>query len=473
MESSKKRKSSPQEVAQGAIKSKMKKSRRSRRRKPSTTTPNNVLPPNDINQSGSDSDSCDVLSSFQNQTNIPHPKIQQQQQVKNQQQKGKQSEEKVKKTKPIIVESNYDVINNLINAMQLQSSTYMKLLSGRRVQILCANSDEKKKIIVELKNKQIRFHSFTEAEDKPVMFVLLGHYYIELDSMKEKLVQSGLQPTNVTFLNSNKENPLYLVHFVKASIDLPTLTHKYKFIGNLIVRWQLLDHNRKKHTQCRRCQQWGHSASNCGYEYRCVKCVKVHNPGECERTTRDNTTENSVQCVNCSEHHPANSTKCKAFVDYVTRINSRQRKNNLSTSNNVENVINDEEFQTLPSGKVATQRNVQNHLRNNEQTQQRNNVQIQQRSKLKKSSYAEAVMSSQLQSIRDQNESDDNFIDDEQQSQVSFILNPKNVNSKEKISQDIGNTMDALNKMLKEMINQFSKTLTLLSSQLVKFINHD
>lgn len=94
-----------------------------------------------------------------------------------------------------------------------------------------------------------------------------------------------------------------------------SLVYEHKTIANLIVKWEKLDFNRKRPTQCHRCQQWGHSARNCGRLYRCVKCTDTYEPGMCPRTTR----EGEAKCVNCEGAHPANSRQCRAFLSYQDR----------------------------------------------------------------------------------------------------------------------------------------------------------
>ena len=69
-------------------------------------------------------------------------------------------------------------------------------------------------------------------------------------------------------------------------------------------------------TQCHRCQQYGHSSINCGKQYRCIKCIANHEPGQCTRKTR----EGSPQCCNCKLAHASNSKLCIFFIKYKEKI---------------------------------------------------------------------------------------------------------------------------------------------------------
>jgi hypothetical protein len=88
----------------------------------------------------------------------------------------------------------------------------------------------------------------------------------------------------------------------------------------LMVRWEKIDPKRKRPTQCLKCQSWGHSARNCGRDYRCVKCTSIHEPGKCSRTTREGT----AKCVNCDGDHPANSRECPVFITYAAKTSKRR-----------------------------------------------------------------------------------------------------------------------------------------------------
>ena len=115
---------------------------------------------------------------------------------------------------------------------------------------------------------------------------------------------------------------------------------------------------RKKNVfQCTNCQRIGHSSANCHLQYRCVKCSKSHNPGECE-IPKENTNKDILYCVNCKSNGlPASYKGCpfykttntikKARLN-ISRNNHRPRINDLS--HNV-NAINNK--QNPPEGETS------------------------------------------------------------------------------------------------------------------------
>ena len=77
-----------------------------------------------------------------------------------------------------------------------------------------------------------------------------------------------------------------------------------------------LNKQKKKITQSHKCQLYEHPAINCGRDYRYVKCLEKHLPGQWQRKTREVT----PKCVNCLMDHAANSKQCKFFVTYKEKI---------------------------------------------------------------------------------------------------------------------------------------------------------
>lgn len=221
--------------------------------------------------------------------------------------------------KPIFVDNNFLVVNNFVNGLTLTKKPLLKILHNNRVQISCFNVDDKAKVMDDLKAKHLRFHTFTEPSERDALLLLKGHNRVEPDELLKILIDEGVEANRVTFLRDNAHSPVYIVHFPNNEVNFNVLAHNHKAIGNLIVKWDKLDRRRKKPTQCHRCQLWGHSARNCGHNYKCVKCIEEHLPGQCLRTTRDG----FAKCVNCSGDHAANSRQCRAYKDYEARVASR------------------------------------------------------------------------------------------------------------------------------------------------------
>ena len=69
-------------------------------------------------------------------------------------------------------------------------------------------------------------------------------------------------------------------------------------------------------TQCRRCQAFGHGTQNCYAKPKCVKSLKDHLTQDCDKLDRSA----PAQCVNCKESHPANYSRCPAYLQHLEKI---------------------------------------------------------------------------------------------------------------------------------------------------------
>ena len=101
------------------------------------------------------------------------------------------------------------------------------------------------------------------------------------------------------------------------------LNQSHKHIDGIVVRWDLLRKSNKKITQCYQCQSWGHSAYNCGYNSRCVKCSQSHPKGSCPRTSRS---EGNPTCCNCGGPHASNHRGCPTYKEHLEKVKARSKK---------------------------------------------------------------------------------------------------------------------------------------------------
>lgn len=228
-----------------------------------------------------------------------------------------------RKPKPIFVEANFLVTKNAIATITLVEKPLLRIIrnteSSGKTQINCQSLEDKQKVIELLRNKLIQYHTFSEPGYKTKTFVLKGYFRVEPAELLKELSDVDIPAAKVTFLRDHQDYPLYLVSFTDPNINLNML-HNMKAINSIIIRWEKLVNRRP--TQCHRCQAWGHSATNCGKNYRCVKCNDSHQPGACPRKDRN---VGSPKCVNCQGDHSANSTTCPAYIKHAENINLRRR----------------------------------------------------------------------------------------------------------------------------------------------------
>lgn len=232
-----------------------------------------------------------------------------------------------KQSKPVFVQSTYAVVHNYIISAQIKPTPFIKLMkskanSGNSVQVNCINTEVKNKLIEMLKEKQLPYYTFAEPAQKTTSFVLYGYINAPKDEVLANIQTEKIEATSVTVLSEKIENAVYLVHFPNGKTNIGRLNQLNKSIGNVMVKWAKIDRSRKAPTQCHQCQRWGHTARNCGFPFRCVKCTNQHEPGKehCGRKTRDGT----AKCVNCDGDHPANSRECPACIAYILKTEKKR-----------------------------------------------------------------------------------------------------------------------------------------------------
>lgn len=221
-----------------------------------------------------------------------------------------------------------------------------------------------------LAQQKIPFYTYTTRDKKPVRLVLKGvhHTYtpeeIVEDLSTKKIKAESVQPM---FAKGKVPMDMFIVNF-EQSTKIMELTKTVKYVCHQTVSWQPFI-KKDIGTQCRKCQRFGHAASNCGLEYRCVKCIHRHAPGDCPLED-----DKPATCVNCNGNHPANYKKCSAYTKYEGRLTKFQRNsgnnkiqakrtNNLESSSNGSHVkINQSYSQAVRSNNQPNQENNLNFL---------------------------------------------------------------------------------------------------------------
>jgi hypothetical protein len=258
-----------------------------------------------------------------------------------------------KTVKPIFVSANFQVTKNALLNVRLDSRPTFKIRNANQTQISCGNSQDKQSVLEVLKNKQIQFHTFAEQADKPLRFTLKGFYETSCDELTKILVAQKLPVIKSTILFKNQNCTFYIVQFKpESAISVAVLNRTARIVDDVAVRWEPYKSSKPQHTQCRKCQRWGHSAIGCGYNYRCVKCSDIHEVGKCPRTTRDGL----PSCVNCGGEHTANHRGCKVFKVFESKVVVQKAKQ-AKTKKIIESVLKESEFPQLPSisdNKIAT-----------------------------------------------------------------------------------------------------------------------
>lgn len=238
-----------------------------------------------------------------------------------------------RKPKPfIITKTTFEATQTMLKNLNIKS-VIQKMRSGAPTsasetplssfQVFPNNMEEKKKIRAKLDDIKVQFHTFSEPEERNLVFVIKNHYRIDPEGLLEILKDEKIPAIKVRFVFDHPTNPIYLILFEKGATTFNQLKHQHQIIGSLKIVWERYDASRKRPTQCSRCQRWGHSSTNCGHQPRCIKCLLDHKKGECARKDKES---GLPSCVNCQkEGHPSNSPNCESYQKYMRNIQSRRQ----------------------------------------------------------------------------------------------------------------------------------------------------
>jgi hypothetical protein len=229
-----------------------------------------------------------------------------------------------KTAKPIMVnKTTLETIRTVLMTVKLSKSPLIQKRHGNDFSIFANSAADKKIIIEKLKTQMIHHFTFTENEDRHLLFVLLGHHEISTDNLLDELKINDIPAVKVSKINASTEDPVFLVSFEKNSTTFEKLLHQHNIVDGLRIRWKKYEPKNRRPSQCKRCQRYGHAANNCALPYRCMKCKEDHMPGKCSRTSR---TDGLPSCINCGEEgHATNSTRCSIYQQHVEAINARKK----------------------------------------------------------------------------------------------------------------------------------------------------
>lgn len=179
-----------------------------------------------------------------------------------------------------------------------------------------------------LAKQKLPFYTFTTLDKKPLRLVLKGvHHTYTPDDIIDDLSTKNVKVLSVQpMYGKGKINmDMFIVNFEQGT-KINELTKSIKYICHQSISWHQFI-KKDVGTQCRKCQRLGHAATNCGLEYRCVKCTERHAPGDC---TLEN--DQPAKCVNCDGAHPANYKKCPVYTKYAENLKKTQKKTGKNTT---------------------------------------------------------------------------------------------------------------------------------------------
>lgn len=134
-----------------------------------------------------------------------------------------------------------------------------------------------------------------------------------LEELNERKIEK-VNIIKIKILNKEvkEETPVTYLIVLSCDSEIQNLT-KIKSLKCHTIKWE--EFKSKKVFQCHKCQLTNHSAKNCELQYRCVKCLDNHLPGQCISKANP---DFQPQCVNCGKTgHPASYRGCE-FLKYAT-----------------------------------------------------------------------------------------------------------------------------------------------------------
>jgi hypothetical protein len=131
--------------------------------------------------------------------------------------------------------------------------------------------------------------------------------------VKQDLEEKGINCQYV-YKMKNTISPLYVV-ITDNKTTLRDLESKAKTVEYVIIKWKKLI-NTRKIIQCHKCQVWGHAASNCHANPKCLKCAKDHLTSDCSLKIEVPEDQKLLKC----QGHLANSTSCDVYLARKSHI---------------------------------------------------------------------------------------------------------------------------------------------------------
>lgn len=237
---------------------------------------------------------------------------------------------KKKWTPPIIVNSpivDYKkFIEDITNT--LGHNRFAVKLNRNNTKVIVNSEEDHQKLTADLQATNMHYHTFTKDSEKTKKIVLKAAPGLDPQELTDTLTENNIQTQNITPLKGRNTNSFsYLITLPKNTII--NNVRKIDNLNNLKVTWEKYS-KKTDHTQCYKCQAFGHGQANCFNTPRCVKCPGKHYYKECPV---QRTATSVAYCCNCGGPHTANFTKCPRLLEYLEARN----RNNRSNQNNNQN----------------------------------------------------------------------------------------------------------------------------------------
>lgn len=234
----------------------------------------------------------------------------------------------------IWTEKRAEIQRQIQDTLPINSCLFSRV-NNAKFRVFPSDASTRSNLIEFLKQNNIEYNTYTPNNEKMINVLIKGLEHIDDgDVIRDALAAKGFEPLKVTqhitgYMRKNhmKSN---LWHIILQPNTDTTELFKIKAIDNAIIKFDFL--RKPKVIQCRRCQRFNHSASNCSLPYRCVKCTDNHEPGQCKSETKKN--KFKPKCVNCQGNHTANdAANCAVFKRAIeVRANKQKSPTNKNST---------------------------------------------------------------------------------------------------------------------------------------------
>lgn len=223
------------------------------------------------------------------------------------------------KVPPIIVYSYIQNHVSTIKSIQTNLNEELELkFKGNRIIILTKNILDFNHVRKELDESNIQYSTKTPPNERELKLIIRNlPPNLSTQEIMDDLKSKNLPVIKVAQMTKKEGDkiihvyPLYVVSFEKGTEMKNIVSHKK--VCYCIVQWERA--KRSEHTQCYRCQAFGHIAQNCTRTPRCVICGVDHYSKEC--TNKDK----PPCCANCGQDHAASFKMCPRRLN----LNSNKR----------------------------------------------------------------------------------------------------------------------------------------------------
>lgn len=232
-----------------------------------------------------------------------------------------------------------------VNELGLRSDHFQFTSINSKKTRIMVNCDENHRRVTEYLSKveKVNFFAHTPQEQKPKNYLIknildssytaqdildaVNNLNLDLNIISIKRLETPKSRREDRYLN------IWLIQLEQNSKDLKKILST-KYLLNTCISIESLKPSGP--IQCKNCQRFHHTASNCNMPFRCVKCTQQHEPGNCALSASEKNDLDKIQCINCSQFgHPSNYRGCPKAKEILSRNASKQIDKQSSKNTNI------------------------------------------------------------------------------------------------------------------------------------------